>query len=91
MVMHNEYMLKMLRLAGMGLLLWILPSAASLGFYNRSGKLNINFVLLSALITAIFSILGSCFLFRCCRSVSGNSPQERSLTVIILFLYPVIL
>lgn len=55
--MRNEHVQKILRLAGMGLLLWVVPSAASLGLYDRYGKLTVSLGLFRSLIMVGFSVM----------------------------------
>jgi hypothetical protein len=52
-------MLKVLRLVGMGLLLWVVPSAASLGVYDRSGRLSVSAGLFKLFFIVVFSVMSS--------------------------------
>lgn len=82
--MNHAHVLKIFRLAGMGLLLWLVPFAASLGLYDRAGRLTVSYDLFRSVIAVSFSSFTSSALVRCHNSLSVNFLREGSLTGIML-------
>jgi hypothetical protein len=62
----------LIRLAGMGLLIWAVPFAVSFGLYDRSGKLTVSYDFFKAVMVVSSSFIAGYILYRFFRNVEGS-------------------
>jgi hypothetical protein len=67
---------KILRLLILGFVMWLVPFLVSFGFFDRSGKVNINYDLFKSIMIVVSSLVGGYALIRHFRTINGNFLRE---------------
>ena len=74
---------KILRLLLLGFLIWLIPFVTSFGFFDRSGKLSINYDLFKSIMIVISSLVGCYAIIRYYKSVHHNFAKEGMITGLV--------
>jgi hypothetical protein len=80
--MKKNYIIRLLLT---GTLIWVVPFVISFAFYDRSGKLNVNYDFFKSFMIVVSSLTSMYALARYFRSVNGNY-LRKSLTAGIVWL-----